>query len=116
MFNIFELLTALKTKVALAASNCTYNNYSSASEQLCNPLKQNNITGLIAHLVQIAMGLIGVVAVLMIVIAGFRMVLSRGNESAVKNAQETIKWAVIGLVIAVLSYSIITILENLITK
>ena len=59
------------------------------------------------------LGLIGIFAVLFIMIGGFRMVMSQGNEEAYGAAKKTITWAVIGLVVAVLSFSMIAIVENL---
>jgi hypothetical protein len=48
----------------------------------------------------------------MIIIGGYQMVTSAGNEEGYKKAKQTITYAVIGLVIAVLSYSIASIVEN----
>jgi hypothetical protein len=56
--------------------------------------------------------LIGIVAVLMIIIGGYQMVTSAGNEEGYKKAKQTITYAIIGLVIAVLSYSVAAIVEN----
>jgi uncharacterized membrane protein YjfL (UPF0719 family) len=39
--------------------------------------------------------------------------MSQGNEEAVSAAKKTITWAVIGLVIALLSFSIVAIVQNL---
>jgi uncharacterized protein (UPF0147 family) len=48
----------------------------------------------------------------MIIIGGYQMVTSAGNEEGYKKAKQTITYAVIGLVIAVLSYSVAAIVEN----
>ena len=50
---------------------------------------------------------IGIIAVIMIVIGGIRYVLSGGNGENTKAAQETILYAVIGLVVALLSFAIV---------
>ena len=50
--------------------------------------------------------LIGAVAIVMIVYGGFRYVTSAGEASAVSAAKNTILYAVIGLVVALLAYSI----------
>lgn len=51
--------------------------------------------------------IIGAVAVIMIVIGGLRYVLSGGDASAVQSAKNTILYAVIGVVIAIMSYAIV---------
>ena len=43
----------------------------------------------------------------MLIIGGFRYVFSQGNEKAVTGAKDTILYAIIGLVIAILSYAIV---------
>jgi hypothetical protein len=49
----------------------------------------------------------GPIAVLMIAIGGFRYVISRGDQNQMEGAKKTIMWAVIGLMIIIISYSII---------
>lgn len=51
--------------------------------------------------------IIGVVAVIMLIVGGFRYVLSGGNEKSVGAAKDTILFAVIGIVVALLSYAIV---------
>lgn len=50
---------------------------------------------------------IGIIAVIMIVVGGIRYVLSGGNGENTKAAQETILYAVVGLVVALLSFAIV---------
>ena len=49
---------------------------------------------------QIVFGVIGALAVLMIVIAGLRFVLAQGNSQETARARNTIIYAVLGLVIS----------------
>lgn len=49
----------------------------------------------------------GAISVIMIVIGGMRFVLSAGDASGTKSARETIIYAVIGLVVAVMAYAIV---------
>lgn len=50
---------------------------------------------------------IGIISVIMIIIGGIRFAVSGGNESGVKAAKDTILYAVVGLVIALLSFAIV---------
>ena len=50
---------------------------------------------------------IGVVAVIMLIVGGFRYVFSAGNSTNVNAAKDTILYAVIGIVVALLAYAIV---------
>ena len=51
--------------------------------------------------------LIGTIAVIMIIVGGIRYTLSAGDTSNVAAAKNTILYAVIGLIIAILSFAIV---------
>jgi uncharacterized membrane protein YwzB len=71
---------------------------------------------IVGNIVQIILGLLGLVAVVLIIIAGFQWMTSGGSEEKVKKAQKLMGSALIGLVIIVLAYAIATfVIDNLIT-
>lgn len=49
----------------------------------------------------------GMVAVIMIVIGGLRYVTSNGDQNAVSSAKNTVLYAIIGLVVAIMAYAIV---------
>lgn len=51
--------------------------------------------------------LVGAVAVIALIYGGFRYVTSAGNGKNVEAAKETILYAIIGLVVAILAYAIV---------
>ena len=51
--------------------------------------------------------LIGAVSVIMLIVGGLRYVLSNGDSSAVTSAKNTILYAVIGIIVALLAYAIV---------
>ncbi|GDX62939.1 hypothetical protein LBMAG34_4730 [Candidatus Saccharibacteria bacterium] len=65
------------------------------------------LTEYISLIINILLGIIGVVAVIMLIIGGFRYVLSAGNEKATSGAKDTILFAIIGIVVAVLAFAIV---------
>lgn len=65
-------------------------------------------TGLFTRIVQIIVWLVAVVSVLMIVIGGFRYVVSGGDSNAVSGAKNTIIYALIGLVVAFFAQVIVS--------
>lgn len=61
----------------------------------------------IKTIVNIMLFLLGAIAVIMIIIGGIRYTTSNGDASSVKGAKDTILYAVIGLVVAILAYAIV---------
>lgn len=58
-------------------------------------------------IVNIILFVLGAVAVIVIVIGGLRYVLSAGDANAIKGAKDTILYAVVGLIVALLAYAIV---------
>lgn len=67
---------------------------------IVNPFKTNSIQGLIETIVNdILMPIGGVVAVMMVMYAGFLFVTARGNPAQITKAKQALLWAVIGAAI-----------------
>ncbi|MGK2896506.1 MAG: hypothetical protein ACSLEY_02820 [Candidatus Saccharimonadales bacterium] len=67
----------------------------------------DDVDGFIKNLIRILLWAIGIISVIMIIVGGLLYVLSSGNPSNTKKAKDTILYAVIGLVVALLSYTIV---------
>jgi lysylphosphatidylglycerol synthetase-like protein (DUF2156 family) len=80
-------------------------NDSCSGDNLGKPVSTAN--KLITDVVNIISALVGAVAVIMIIFAGFRYVTSGGRDDAVKGAKNTILYAIIGLVIVALAQIIV---------
>ncbi|HEX5430009.1 MAG TPA: hypothetical protein VFX17_02960 [Patescibacteria group bacterium] len=74
---------------------------------------QATIGGTILGIIQILLGIVGLISVAMIIYGGFRYTTAGGNDEVTKSAKKTIINAIIGLVIVILSYVIVTIVTNL---
>ena len=68
---------------------------------------QNGLTGFIKNIINILLFIIGAIAVIMIIIGGIRYVVSNGDSSQTTAAKNTILYAVVGLVIAMMAYAIV---------
>jgi cytochrome bd-type quinol oxidase subunit 2 len=79
-----------------------------ASNSQLGPLITDFITG-------IFLPLAGIVAVLFLIIGGFQYMMAGANEGLAKRGRDTIRYAIIGLVIIILSYVIITVVVNTLT-
>lgn len=67
------------------------------------------VNGLIKTIVELLSYIIGVVAVIVIMVGGFKYITSNGDSNGVENAKNTILYAVIGLVVAVLAQFLVRV-------
>lgn len=97
--------------------------FSQSYDSLLNPIPSKDLycatsvcdlTSFILLIARDILQIIPVLAVLMIIVAGFKMVIAAGNEEKLLEAKRTLLWAVLGLVIALMSVSIVAIVRNLI--
>ncbi|HZM63708.1 MAG TPA: pilin [Candidatus Saccharimonadales bacterium] len=63
--------------------------------------------GLVSDITDVVSVVAGIVAVVMIMVGGFKFVTSSGDSSKVEEAKKTITWSVIGLVVIVSARAII---------
>jgi magnesium-transporting ATPase (P-type) len=68
---------------------------------------QTDLTKNIGNIINIMIGVIGIAAVIMLIIGGFRYVFSQGDEKGVKGAKDTILYSIIGIVVALLAFAIV---------
>ncbi len=59
-------------------------------------------------ILQYFFGVVGALAVLFVVIGGFRYIVSAGNPQSAETAKKTIMYAVIGLIVAVTGEALVT--------
>ncbi len=64
-------------------------------------------TGIFTTITNVLLFGVGAIAVIMVVIGGLRYVISGGNSTNITAAKNTILYAVIGMVIAILAYALI---------
>lgn len=69
-------------------------------------------TNELQSVLQIVFGIVGALAFLMIVVSGFRYVLSAGNPDRTSRAKNGIIYALVGLVIAILAEALVTYVVN----
>lgn len=62
---------------------------------------------MIKIVINVLLMVLGMISVIMVVIGGIRYTTSNGDSSSLKAAKETIIYAVVGLIIAIMSYTIV---------
>lgn len=82
-------------------------------ETIKSPINIDSIGGLIVRVINYLIALVGAVAVLMIIVGGFRMVTAAGSESGVAAGKKAITWAIIGLLISLLAFTIVNLVQSL---
>lgn len=79
---------------------------------LPNPLalsdKQISVPTILGNIIKGALGIVGSLALLMIVWGGFQWLVSMGNPEKVKSGLNTMLWAAIGLVLVFASYMLVS--------
>ena len=68
---------------------------------------QTSLGDQIKAVINVLLFIIGVVSVIMIILGGIKYVLSNGDSSQITSAKNTILYAVIGLIVALLAYAIV---------
>ena len=65
-------------------------------------------TGVFRTLTNVLLYLIGAISVIMLIVGGLRYVVSGGSSEAVQGAKNTILYAIVGVVVAILSYAAVS--------
>lgn len=76
---------------------------------VCKAESEDEASKMIVNVINILLYIIGVIAVIMIIIGGVRYTVSNGNASQIKEAKDTIIYAVVGLVVAMVAYGIVNL-------
>lgn len=118
MKRLFYLVCFAATVLAIVAGSFTahiaVSSASAASITPGNPLvlfedagsKPRDIRYIIANMVRVALGFIGIILLVLTLYAGFLWFSARGNEDQVSQAKAILRNAVIGLIVITLSYSV----------
>ena len=71
----------------------------------CNNTATDQVGSTAVNIIKVAIGVLGIVAVIVIIIGGVSYMTSAGDSSKAKKARDTILYASIGLIIAALSFA-----------
>ena len=99
------MIEVVKTLAAETASK----NYISGKDGGTN-VSQGHETDLMHSvnlIINVVLGIIGLVAVVMIILGGVQYTTSSGDAAKVKKAKDTILYGIIGLVVALLAFAIV---------
>ena len=73
----------------------------------CNTVEDDTLMPTLMSIINVIVGFVGVVSVIVIVIGAIIMVTSQGDPGKLARARLSILYAIVGLVIAILTFSIV---------
>lgn len=77
-----------------------------------NPVNENDLANVLFNVVNALLLFAGAVAVLFLIIGGFRYVVSTGNPDQVDAAKRTILYAVLGLIIIFIAFVLVGLVQS----
>lgn len=78
--------------------------------------KDDNNSPLVSFVLTImnyATAIMGTIGMILLIVAGFMMMFSTGNQQQLDKAKEIVKFAILGLVVAFMSYIIVIFIQSL---
>lgn len=74
---------------------------------LTNPIGSSDVPTLIGKIISAVLGVIGSLALLMVIYGGFTWMLAAGSSEKIKKGRDIIVWAILGLVVIFTSYALV---------
>lgn len=106
VFTIGMILTGVSVGAAQTQLYPTEACGNTGDSDICTQGQGADITPLVQGIVNILLYIAGAVSVFFILFAGFKFITSAGDASKAASARNTLLYAVIGLIVVVLSYAI----------
>jgi hypothetical protein len=103
----------------MAANYTCLNGTAVSNMNQCNEFKNSNyvnkdLGSTTTTIINVIIGIVGFLAVIMIIIGGISYTTSAGDAGKVKKAKDTIMYGIIGLIVAILAFAIVNfVLTNL---
>lgn len=99
-------LATMQPQSALAAPVDVLTKCNNESK-VCAGTDKNSLYTLIKSVINVLLVVAGIIAVIMIIVGGIRYSTSGGDAGQTKSARDTVIYAVVGLVIAIMSFAIV---------
>lgn len=71
------------------------------------------ITAFVTKVIQFATYIIGSIAIVLVIVAGFMFMVSQGNQQKIDEAKDILKYVIIGLIIVFMSYIITIFVQSI---
>lgn len=114
----YALVDINTAKTETATRACEQNGGTESKDKDGNTIcsKGSDITSIFRTVANILLFLVGAIAVIMLIIGGFRYVVSNGDANAISGAKNTIMYAIIGIIVAFLAYAAVNFVTDQLIK
>jgi lysylphosphatidylglycerol synthetase-like protein (DUF2156 family) len=112
--SIFQIVqvSALVLTFVLALAPIAFAQFQTPSSGGTGLPNDTSVSSFILKIINIALTVAGLIAVLFLIIGGFRYITSAGNEETAEQAKKIIINAIIGIVVIILSFVIVRVISN----
>lgn len=112
----FGIVAALAAGVLYMSSQAfaigTITDGATSAKGAQQPIDLFGNAGVFQQISSVLLFIVGAIAVIMIVIGGLRYVISGGDSSQVQAAKNTILYALVGIIVAILAYAAVNFVIN----
>lgn len=115
---LFIILSLIFINLSLPAINATSSTPAQQIQQQSNAFNSTagfgagDLSTIISLIIRAVLSFLALIFVILIIMSGFKWMTAAGNETQVKSAQDTLKMAIIGLIIVLAAYSITYFIFN----
>ena len=115
--NVLQIITGISTVATLCAGKAmalTVQEGAEAARADSMPTELIGPEGVFTRITNVVLYIVGAISVIMLVWGGVRYIISGGDSKKITDAKNTILYAIIGLIIAVLAFAIVNFVLNVI--
>ena len=113
--NVLQIITGIATVATLCAGKAmalTVQEGAEAARADSMPTELIGPEGVFTRITNVVLYIVGAISVIMLVWGGVRYIISGGDSKKITDAKNTILYAIIGLIIAVLAFAIVNFVLN----
>ena len=113
-FILLPQAAVLAVEAPKCAGNNSFNGITCVPVSLSDPAKEiETASGLVQRILETLLLIVGLVAVIFVVVGGYRYITAGGEEEKVGEAKKTITNALIGIALVLLAFALVRITLNL---
>lgn len=107
--NLISVLVVVMMVALPLVAGAQFRQPTAAGEPIPNV---SDATTIITRVIQVLLAIAGLVAVIFLIVGGFRYITAGGNEETAESAKKTILNAIIGIVVIILAFVIVRVISN----
>lgn len=109
---IKKTLSAVPAVLALITTNAAYAQYGENID-LGAGIVNRDLVSFVVSIINVVLGFLALIALIIVLVAGFQWMISGGDPKKVESAQKSIRAGIIGIVVIFLAWAIVTFVIGL---